>query len=643
MANDIGKLVAALQKADEAGDTESAQAISAAIRQQLLTVQKEKPALPSLAILGNPREYRPDSPEFQAKYGPISGMSGVNKFRAGYGKSAVDLARGTGQLIGAVSREDIQRSRELDAPLMATGAGKAGYVTGAIANTVPAAFAPGANTLGGAAVLGTGLGLLQPSASTGETLGNLAFGGAGGPAGLLSGRGLAATYRGGKALLEPFTRGGQERIAARTLEAFAGGRERALEAANEISKRRRLLPGVNPTTAELANNPGIAQLERTLRNNPEFMPDITFQKQSNLDAILRELDEIAGDPARMQWTEAARQAVTSDLYRMAGKIRVRPDKALNDLLDRPSMSKAWARASELAKERGETLKIGVDVPERSAPSSILDASGRPAFTVTEPAQHAMYSGKALHYLKMAMDDMLDNPKASGIGSHEANAIKSTRGELLGWIENKIPEYRLAREWYVKMSRPINQMEVGQALKNKFQPALADFGATGRARSEAFAKALREGNITVARVLGRPGTMEDVMNPLQRERFQLIAEQLARRANADDLGRAVGSNTGQNIVSQNVLRQFLGPLGLPESTIARAAESTLLQSVLRPAQWVGQLGEERAMQSLARAIQNPVVAEEMLRVGIDPAKVGLLIKNQQFLPPLLVSGANAARE
>jgi hypothetical protein len=254
------------------------------------------------------------------------------------------------------------------------------------------------------------------------------------------------------------------------------------------------------------------------------------------------------------------------------------------------------------------------------------------------------SGKTLHYLKMAMDDLADNPAVHGIGGNQVRAITSTKNDLVNWIGRNIPDYDAARTTYSAMSKPINQMEVGTAFRNKLQPALADFGASSRTRAAAYAEALRSGDDFAAQTLGRSSArLKDVMAPDQMSKLKLIAEQLGRRTNADELGKAIGSNTSQNMIGQNVLRQLLGPLGLPESTIQRAAESTILQSVMRPVKFVGQVGEERVMAHLAKAALDPRIAKEMLRVGIDPNKIGVLLKNQQFIAPALVSGTDAARQ
>jgi hypothetical protein len=116
-------------------------------------------------------------------------MSGGQKFLAGAGKAFVDLGRGVGQLFGGVSRQDVAQSRALDAPLMRSGSAKAGNIVGNVAATIPAVAIPGANTVVGAGAIGAGLGLLQPSTSTRETITNVGVGGA---------FGAGSQYLGGK-------------------------------------------------------------------------------------------------------------------------------------------------------------------------------------------------------------------------------------------------------------------------------------------------------------------------------------------------------------------------------------------------------------------------------------------------------------
>jgi hypothetical protein len=150
------------------------QAISYAQQQMS---QQERPQVTADSLrASNPSEYDPSSPEFQAKYGATSGMGGGQRFLAGAGKAFVDIARGAGQWVGAVNREDVAASRERDAPLMRSGAAKAGNLLGNVAATLPALAIPGANTVVGAGAIGAGLGAVQPTVNTRETLTNIGLG-----------------------------------------------------------------------------------------------------------------------------------------------------------------------------------------------------------------------------------------------------------------------------------------------------------------------------------------------------------------------------------------------------------------------------------------------------------------------------------
>lgn len=119
----------------------------------------------------------------EPKYDPTEGMSGGQKFLAGVGKGMVDLGRGVGQMFGMVSEDDVKRSRQLDAPLMKTGAGLAGNIVGAAVPAMATMLIPGVNTYTGAAAVGAGMGALNPIADGETRLGNAVLGGVGGVAG----------------------------------------------------------------------------------------------------------------------------------------------------------------------------------------------------------------------------------------------------------------------------------------------------------------------------------------------------------------------------------------------------------------------------------------------------------------------------
>lgn len=136
---------------------------------------------------------------------PLAGTTPSYRAVAAYGKAGADIARGIGQGLGLISREDIAETRRRDEPLMRSGAGMVGNIAGNIAPLALTAAIPGATTLRGAAAIGAGIGAISPSASTGETALNVLGGaalGAGGQA--VAGR-LARSLRGRAPMGEPAT------------------------------------------------------------------------------------------------------------------------------------------------------------------------------------------------------------------------------------------------------------------------------------------------------------------------------------------------------------------------------------------------------------------------------------------------------
>lgn len=155
------------------------------------------------------QNYKPQAKQEPLKVDPTEGMSGLDKFRAGIGKAFSDLGTGVQQAAAGVAdfvsprpqtlsslvtgqripsrveqlRAEVEEDRKRDAPLMSTGAGITGNLLGNVAMLAPTAMIPGANTVVGAGAIGGVAGLLQPSASTRETLVNAGLGAVGGAAG----------------------------------------------------------------------------------------------------------------------------------------------------------------------------------------------------------------------------------------------------------------------------------------------------------------------------------------------------------------------------------------------------------------------------------------------------------------------------
>src|SRR3990167_7839686 len=335
----------------------------------------------------------------------------------------------------------------------------------------------------------------------------------------------------GRALIDPTHKEGQHRILGNLLRNITG--DQADDIASRLKNAREIVPGSKPTAGQVSQSGAIAAQERAISGET---PGIYSKRMMEQNTVrLNVLRNIAKTPEDISAAEAARDAATAPLYDTAKKVTVRADETLNSLLKRPSMKEAWTRASRIANERGESL---------------------------EAAQGGTYSGRLLHYLKLGMDDLLDDPQ-SAIGRMEKASIMDTRKRLGEWLGQKIPEYGRAREVYAEMSRPITQIEIGQALLNKLEPALTQGDLPIRMRASSFADALRKGDDFVKQVTGFKGaTLSNTLSQEQLAALDAVKKDLARSAIAGDLGRGVGSNTFQNISQENLF-QAAGVQGLPQ--------------------------------------------------------------------------------
>ena len=521
-----------------------------------------------------------------------SGMSGGEKFLAGAGKAFADLGRGAGQLVGLVSRDDVAQSRKEDAALMDTGAGMAGNIVGNVAALAPTIAIPGAASIPGAMAIGAGSGLLAPSESTGETLRNVGLG-AGISAGAnVAGRALGAAYQGAKALAAPLSGRGREMIAARTLQRFS---DDPIAAARALDNPEVLVPGSMPTVGELTQDAGLAQLQRSVANmDPQAVARFSQRAQEQAGARSGVLRNLAGTPEQRAAAEAARETNAAARYGAAYDAGIDPAALtpevtgrITDLMQRPSVQSALARARQLASEEGIQISD--------------DAAG---------------SVRGLHFVKKALDDEIASAgKPGGLGPAQQRAVMATRDKLLGVIDEISPDYAAARAGYAADSAPINRMDVGNRLYETLRPALSDYGGVTRESGAQFAKALRDADLTAARATGFKGSkLAELLTPDQMKSLEGVAKDLARKANSQELGRASGSNTAQNLISQNLLEQIAGPTGLPRGFV----DNVLLETTLgRGANWALQSAEPRVQQILTEALLDPARASALLRMSLTP--------------------------
>jgi hypothetical protein len=541
----------------------------------------------------------------------VGSMSTTDKLLAGAGKSFVDLGRSAKRVANMVGIGDYDEAaakadEALDKPLMNTSAGAWGKgltdaglmfvpglkgqqaITGAYINAsrvLPKAAASatrGAAPYIGAAGSGAAIGAITTpdDMSGGATTGALA-----GTAGEVGGRVLSAAYGGAKAAVEPLWQSGRERILKRTIDRFATDPAKVRAAAQNPVE---YVPGVKPTLAEATMDPGIAQLQRgAAASSPDVASALAEARGRQFAGYKGVLDDLAGNDGRMEFYTAARNAAADDLYGQARAAGLTSSKALDaqagQLMKKPVVQEAIVEA------RRKALNEGVDIG---------DPSG---------------SVKGMQYIVRAIDD-----KISAAGVDDKRVLMNVKDEILGYLEQASPKFMEARDTFKQMSRPINQMNVAQQLRNTALPALTDFseGSLARVNANSYANALRNADATARKATGLKGaTMESVMDPAQMAQINGIGQDMARYAGAQELARVPGSPTAQYLGAQNVVRQFLGPLGIPQS----AADSMVGRLVSGVMGFPFKMTQSQTEQLLARALTDPATAAKILAAK-DPKTI-----------------------
>ena len=555
-----------------------------------------------------------------AAYDPTEGMSTLDKLLAGAGKAFYDTGRGAGQLLregieafgspkgsaqgqpktladrlGLPTRADIDEANHLDSPLMNTGAGQSGNLVGNLALALPTVAIPGAATLKGAAAIGGVQGLLQPVGTEDSRLKNGAVGAGAGAAGVAAGRALIGGAQAAKALVQPFTEGGRQKIVGNVIQRFADDPNAVLAATGN-----RTITGAIPTIAEETGDAGMARLQDAVRAlDPQISNRISGRLADNNASRVQALESLGGDSAKRAAAESAREAASADLYRQATAANYTVDSNLQSLLDRPAVKKAMSRAQELAANNGRTATFDV------APANAYSGVGIPDNASKQ------IGGQALQDLKMAMDEMLTDP-TSGFAGKAGDTVRNLRSQLVDWMEKANPDFKAARVAYRDASKPLNAMDIGDLIARKATSNTSDLAGNPRMQASALLGLLRDEPGLIEKATGRKGVgnaLSDVMTPDQVKLLNAVANETDRAAAVATAGSGPGSATAQRMASQNVLSSLVGPTGLPKSW----AESVLANTALgKPLNLIyGGVAEPKIQQALADAVLNPQAARNAL--------------------------------
>ncbi len=497
---------------------------------------------------------------------------------AAFGSPVRDLIESGKQALGMEDEQAIKANRQI------AGEHPVAALAGNVATYAPLALVPGANTVAGGAILGGLTGAAQPVVGDESRLSNAALGTLGGvaiPA-------LVKTGKVAKALVSPFTESGRESIATNLIKRAAANPESVLSNLGRSGATQ----GFDPTVGQVANDAGVAALERTIRAiDPRGFDSVDKSQRQALADALR---SVAGTPEARQAAITVREEAVKPLYDVAKNAAVNADNEFLQLMGRPSMKSAQSNAVNLASERGAQF----------SPNGKL-------------------TGQSLHDIKMGLDDAIGGTM-NGLQGAQRNAALATKEQYINWLEGKIPEYATAKQTYTDLSKPINQMDIGQNLLEKFVPAIyRDMESPASLNSSALAKAIMDNGDDIARnVTGmKSATLKNTMSPEQMQKLNGVLSDVQMMKAMEQAGRGVGSDTIQKASMSNLAAEAGVPNWL--SNIARVPGGMLKR--------VGDLAygnaDEQIRMRLAELLRNPKEAAAVMRKsGVSPSRLAEALRN-----------------
>lgn len=413
-----------------------------------------------------------------------------------------------------------------------------------------------------------------------------------------------------KSVVQPFTEAGQDTIAAKIIQKFGAGGPMAVNAAE-------LVPGSLPTLAEATGNAGLATLQRGVR---DLRPNAFAEREvGNAAARTSAFDRLAGDPAAMEAAAAARGNAADALYGRA----FAADGMRRGLAQEAQAMRAPFSGVGLSGAEEDLATPGLrELASRPMFKQAVDDAKRLAANKGVKLDDPLQSLEGLHYIKLALDDALNPAAKSAMGRNASAAVMDMRDKLAEELAQVSPLYGNARQTFAEMSQPINAMEALQGLR------LTD------ARGNMTLAKVKNGIEGLERLQAAPGAnAAKSVQPEQMDALRAIQADLLRQ-DLLNKGRSIGSNTFQNIATDNILTSLLpGRLGeavkgkaggllgqagkLAYSGPNEAIRNRLTDIMLTPGLLEEALARQQAISgptSLERFLQLPGVGQSVVRIG-----------------------------
>lgn len=582
----IDDLYKSLAAADAAGDTQAAQILADYIR--TLEGVQTTPAAPSMTDqLGRQMGLatRPMAQAVMSAGGmlPLVVDPAVNFFNLAAGTNVPTMSQAMPRTLTAMGFPEPATATERVVQDMSTaGYGVAGAanlakqalpaVTSQTAqeflkmlatNPVAQASAATAGTLAGGA-------LREGGAGTAAQIGGAMMAGMvapGGPKLPITQRAIAAPAT----VVQPFTQAGREVIVGNVLRKLATEPDLA---ASRLAQAEPLVPGVRPTTAATAFDPGLASAEtaiRALDQSGAFATRLSANQQALLDAYRR----ISGKPGSVPFAEAKRTEVTRPMREEAfAAVTVDPvtfQSGVNLVVNR-------------AIDNVMASPVGVRMDVESAMKWATDRVARAKTPMQLYEIRKDLAGAAGGKYNQ------ENPSLRLAGGQLKDVIKAVDDV----IEASAPGFKAYMDKYSKMSGPIDQMKMLQEIERKV--------TTGQPNLMTGEPVLAAGSLR-RQLANKADELDLKLSIPAQTRLDNIIDEINRGMAATAPGvRAPGSDTFKNMSMGNLIGRVFS-----ESM----ATNTTLRTMTRPLDFLYKLPDEQIQQLLVEAMLDPKMAAMMM--------------------------------
>jgi hypothetical protein len=466
-------------------------------------------------------------------------------------------------------------------------------------NPVAQASAATAGTLAGGA-------LREGGAGTAAQIGGAMMAGMvapGGPKLPITQRAIAAPAT----VVQPFTQAGREVIVGNVLRKLATEPDLA---ASRLAQAEPLVPGVRPTTAATAFDPGLASAEtaiRALDQSGAFATRLSANQQALLDAYRR----ISGKPGSVPFAAAKRTEVTRPM---------REEAFAGVTVDPVTFQSGVNLVVNRAIDNVMSSPVGVRMDVESAMKWATDRVARAKTPMQLYEIRKDLAGAAGGKYNQ------ENPSLRLAGGQLKDVIKAVDDV----IDSAAPGFKAYMDKYSKMSGPIDQMKMLQEIERKV--------TTGQPNLMTGEPVLAAGSLR-RQLANKADELDLKLSIPAQTRLDNIIDEINRGMAATAPGVKVpGSDTFKNMSMGNLIGRVFS-----ESM----ATNTTLRTMTRPLDFLYKLPDEQIQQLLVEAMLDPKMAAMMMSkanmMKVEPVAKSLRQKAEQLGFGTAVGATQAADE